>query len=66
MARLAANRTLDRFEQEKADFHERVRQAYLTRAAQHPKRFVVLDASGTIEAIQAQLVSVLQTVCLHA
>lgn len=66
MARLAANRTLDRFEQEKADFHARVRQAYLTRAAQNPKRFVVLDASGTIEAIQAQLVSVLQAVCTHA
>lgn len=37
-------RDLDRFEQERAEFHARVRQAYLERAAQAPQRIVVIDA----------------------
>jgi dTMP kinase len=37
-------RDLDRFEQERADFHARVRLAYLERAAQAPQRIVVIDA----------------------
>lgn len=34
-----------RFEMEKLEFHKRVRDGYLAWAAQHPERFVVLDAS---------------------
>lgn len=52
--RMAASRQLDRFEREQQDFHQRVRQAYLTRAAQSP-RFCVLDASRSLPAIQADL-----------
>ena len=43
--RIAAQaRDLDRFERERADFHERVRQAYLERAAAAPQRIQVIDA----------------------
>jgi dTMP kinase len=50
-----AARQLDRFEQEKADFHQRVRDAYLARAAQMPERVKVIDSRQTPEQIQKQL-----------
>ncbi|MCX7672503.1 MAG: dTMP kinase [Thiobacillaceae bacterium] len=58
-ARRAAARTADRFEREQTDFHARVRAAYLQRAARHPERIRVIDASGSIEAVRAQLEQVL-------
>jgi dTMP kinase len=36
----------DRFEKEAIEFHERVRQGYLTLARNEPDRFRVIDASG--------------------
>lgn len=54
--RMAASReSKDRFEQEKADFHRRVREAYLERAAAEPERFVVVDSGKSIEAIRFEL-----------
>jgi dTMP kinase len=50
-----ASRVLDRFEQERADFHERVRQAYLERWHASPGRIRVIDAQGTIETIRKSL-----------
>ncbi|MDP1536377.1 MAG: dTMP kinase [Burkholderiales bacterium] len=50
-----AARQLDRFEQEKADFHERVRAAYLARAAQMPDRVKVIDSRQTCTQIHKQL-----------
>lgn len=50
-ARNAAAGTSDRFEQERRDFFERVRQAYLDRASQEPKRFAVIDATQSLEAV---------------
>jgi len=50
-----AARQLDRFEQEKADFHERVRAAYLARAARMPARIKVIDSRQSVETIQKQL-----------
>lgn len=47
--RMSTTRTLDRFEQEQTDFHQRVRDAYLARAHADPARFAVLDATCTIE-----------------
>ena len=51
----AQGRQLDRFEQERADFHSRVRQAYLERAAQSPQRMVVINADQRQEEIREQV-----------
>lgn len=59
-----ANRSLDRFEQERADFHERVRHAYLERAHAHPERICVIDAGNTRDNIRKQLEEILITICL--
>jgi len=47
--------TLDRFEQEQQAFFERVRQAYLDRAANYPNRIVRVDATQSIETIRKLL-----------
>lgn len=58
-ARLDATRTLDKFEQEKADFFAATRAEYLRRAAEFPARFRIIDSTQTIDAIQQQLRTVL-------
>jgi dTMP kinase len=50
----------DRFESERVDFFERVRQDYLQRAAREPARFCVVDASGTLDAVGAGVRAALQ------
>jgi dTMP kinase len=50
----------DRFEQEKHDFFERVRTAYLQRAAAYPKRVVVVDASPDAVAVHAAIMNVVR------
>ena len=47
-----ASRVLDRFEQERADFHERVRQVYLDRARHNASRIQIIDAQRSIEDIR--------------
>lgn len=54
-ARLDATRTLDKFEQEKADFFAATRAEYLRRAAEFPQRFRIIDSTQAIPAIQEQL-----------
>ena len=49
------NASLDRFEQEKSDFFERVRQAYLARSKKFPQRFAVIDASQSPDEVKANL-----------
>lgn len=49
----AADKPFDRLEAEKAEFHERVRAAFLELAASEPERFLVLDASLPVEEIAA-------------
>jgi dTMP kinase len=57
----AGNRSApDRFEQEKVDFFERVRQAYLDMAASHDGRYRVIDASRSLTRVQEQLAEVLR------
>ena len=56
-------RVLDRFEQERADFHERVRQAYLERAAAAGQRIRVIDAGQTPEQIKTLLEELITTYC---
>lgn len=50
----------DRFEREKADFHERVRQEYLKLAARQPSRWLTLDASVDASSLVAALSSALK------
>jgi dTMP kinase len=45
----------DRFEQEKLDFFERVREAYLNRASAQPDRFRIIDASRPLDDVTSQL-----------
>jgi dTMP kinase len=59
-ARLDATRTLDKFEQEKADFFAATRAEYLRRAAEFPARFRVIDSTQSIAAIQLQLDGLIQ------
>ena len=63
LARASKRGDLDRFEQEKVEFFERVRQAYLDMARQHAGRYRVIDASQPLEQVQQQLELVLQSVC---
>ena len=59
-ARLDATRTLDKFEQEQADFFSACRNEYLRRAAQFPQRIVVVDSTQTIAAIREQISNILE------
>ena len=53
--RLAAARTPDRFEAEPAAFFTRVAQGYADRAAEHPQRFVRIDAQASRHAVWQQI-----------
>ncbi|HEV7948931.1 MAG TPA: dTMP kinase [Glaciihabitans sp.] len=54
--RLDESRTqYDRLEEEKQDFHARVRRGYLDLAAAEPDRFLVLNATDSIESIAAAI-----------
>lgn len=59
-----ANRVLDKFEQERTDFHERVRQAYLERAHSNPSRIRVIDANVTLKNIRTTLEQYIVNICL--
>lgn len=50
----------DRFEEESRGFFERVRAAYLRRAADAPDRFAVIDASLAEEQVWSQIEQLLQ------
>jgi dTMP kinase len=50
----------DRFEAERAEFFERVRQAYLARASADPKRIKVVDAAGAEEQVGARILELLE------
>src|SRR3954471_23306521 len=58
-ARLDATRTLDKFEQEQADFFAATRAEYLRRAAQFPDRIKVIDSTQSIENTQQKLAAIL-------
>ena len=55
LSRAAERSAKDRFEQEKLQFFQRVRAAYLHRAQVEPKRFCVLDANTDIETLGEQI-----------
>jgi len=55
----------DRFEREKADFFERVRNAYLRRAAADPARIRIIDAAQPPEAIRREVESIVLETCFQ-
>ncbi len=61
MRRVTGRGTADRFEVESVRFFERVRQAYLERAAAHPHRFRIIDASLDLEQVWQQVQETLES-----
>jgi len=62
LARAGTRGELDRFEQEQVAFFERVRQCYLAMASEHAGRYRVVDASRSLQQVQAQLAELLQRI----
>jgi dTMP kinase len=54
---------LDRFETEKIDFFQRVRQAYLERASLDQNRYRIIDASLPLIEVQAQITQAIDKLC---
>jgi dTMP kinase len=63
MARAAERGQLDRFEQEKHEFFERVRSVYLQRAQDNPARYRIINAAQSLDEVQADLKTVLDSFC---
>ena len=47
----------DRFEKEALDFHERVREGYLTLARREPRRIIVLDGMKDEQTLHQEIIS---------
>mgnify|MGYP003633680317 CR=1 FL=1 len=62
---LSRNQGIDRFEQEKVDFFQRIRQRYLQRAEHEPNRIKVIDANKTIVEIEQQLTILLDKLLIN-
>jgi dTMP kinase len=60
----AQSRELDRFEQERADFHQRVRLAYLERATLAPQRVEIVNADQPLDMIKNLLEQIVTERCL--
>lgn len=60
MARVQGRGAKDRFERESIEFFHRVRARYLEMAQAEPERFCVIDATQSVEAVQAQMQQQLQ------
>lgn len=55
----------DRFEVERAEFFDQVRQTYLQLAEMEPERFVVVDCSKDLESVQAAISAVSTTLFVN-
>ena len=51
----------DRFERERAEFFERVREGYLLRARADPDRMAVIDAVAPVDEVTARITEVLES-----
>ena len=60
--RLSNNVMLDKFEQEKSDFFEKVRNAYLARSQKNPARFAIIRAEKTPDEVKASLEQVIASI----
>jgi dTMP kinase len=59
-ARVGHAGAADRFERERSEFFERVREGYLARAAAEPARIAVVDARGAVDEVTAQILAALE------
>ncbi len=62
LQRLASAREPDKFERENAQFFEKLRQAYLLRAAENPHTFHIIDANQTLEKVKVIVKEVIATI----
>ena len=53
----------DRFEKEKDEFFDRVRESYLKRARKFSHRIHIIDSSQSLEAIRLELKAIILTIC---
>ncbi len=60
--RLSGARDPDRFEQENATFFQKIRDAYLQRAAEFPQRFRIIDANRPLEEIRNELEDIISNI----
>ena len=61
IARLKNARTPDKFEQENADFFVKIRECYLSRAEQFPKRIKVINANQALEKVKVLVEEIIAT-----
>ncbi|MBC7787100.1 MAG: dTMP kinase [Methylophilaceae bacterium] len=59
--RLSDARTPDKFERENAEFFHQLRSTYLTRAANDPARFRVVDANQSLERVKKLVEEIIAT-----
>jgi dTMP kinase len=55
-----AGAAVDRFESERSDFFERVREVYRARAVAEPRRIAVLDADQSVDEVAAEVLQLLK------
>ncbi len=60
MQRAKKRGALDRFESEKLDFFNNVREAYLQRARQYSERIKIVDATQSLENVQSDIQKLLE------
>jgi dTMP kinase len=62
MERAQKRGAFDRFEAEKQSFFNKVREMYLSRAAEQPNRIKIISANQSLADVQKDIIEVLQTV----
>jgi dTMP kinase len=60
MKRLTTAREPDKFERENAAFFDKLRQAYLSRAAENPARFRVVNANQPLDKVKNEVINTLE------
>jgi len=55
--------SIDRFEKEKGEFFDRVRESYLKRARKFSQRIHIIDSSQSLESIRLKLKDIMLTIC---
>ena len=55
--------SIDRFEKEKGEFFDRVRESYLKRARKFSHRIHIIDSSQSLESIRTELKDIVLTIC---